>query len=53
MQVMVTNDVGDENTMVGEVCWRLVPETTMNGHYQLVLYLLEFIQPVQVVVKQL
>ena len=48
-----TGDVGDGNTVVGEVCWRWVSETTMNGHCQLVLDPLGYVQPVQVVVKQL
>jgi len=46
-------DIRDGNTVIGEVCWRLVPEKTMNGHRQLVLDPLECVQSEQVVVKQL
>jgi len=44
--MMTTGDVGDGNTVVGEVCWRLVPERTMNGHRQFVLDPLEYVQDV-------
>jgi len=49
----VTGDFGDGNRVIGEVCWHSVPQTTMNGHRQLVLDPLGYFQPVQVVMKQL
>ena len=48
-----TGDIGDGNTVIGEVCWHLVPKTTMNGHRQFVHHPLGYVQPVQVVMKQL
>jgi len=45
--------MSETGTVIGEVCWCLVPETTMNYHRYLVLDPLGYVQPVQVVVKQL
>jgi len=47
-----TSDVGDGNSNRRGI-WRLVSETAMNDHRQLVLDSLWYAQPEQVVVKQL
>jgi len=31
--MMVTSDVGDGQRMAGEVCWHLVPETTVTASF--------------------
>ena len=50
--MLVTGNLGDWHTVVGEVPWSSVAKTTMDCHSKLVLHSLRNNHPVQVVVHQ-